>query len=501
MERPRAWRSIRLRVVVGYVVLLALALTTSALIVRHVLLDRLDDDIQLQLEQEAAELRRLAGGIDPSTGVVFGDDAESILDYFLRRSIPFRNEAFFSLVGGVPEQYSPADVPAQLLERPDLVTRWGELTEPLRLDVSTDAGPARTLAVPLVAEGENRGTLVIAWFTDEQTEEVDRTIGALAAVGLAAVIGTSLLAWWMAGRVLRPVRELTATAEQIEHTDLTARIPVQGGDELSRLGETFNAMLDRLEASFTSNRVFLDDVAHELRTPITILRGHLELLHGEPDPMERSRTVELVTGELDRMTRYVDDLLVLAKAEQPDFLHPAPVDIGELVLDLLPRVEALGPRRWGLDELPEPGDAMVLADRDRLAQAVLALATNAVQHTDDGDVVALGVSTEGDGWRLWVRDTGPGVDPSVRHHLFERATRAPGSRRQRPEGTGLGLAIVAAIAHAHGGEVHVEDPDDGGARFVVNLPGAANLVPEHTDGPLGHHVAGPAGEESTCPAS
>src|SRR5690606_34686770 len=133
---------------------------------------------------------------------------------------------------------------------------------------------------------------------------------------------------------------------------------------------------------------FLDDVAHELRTPITIARGHLELLGDDPD--ERAETVDLVTDELDRMGRYVADLLVLAKQEQPDFFRPEPVDLGDLVTDALAKVRTLGERRWTVDEAPAPGAVWVLADRERLNQALVNLVANAVEHTAPGDVVALG---------------------------------------------------------------------------------------------------------------
>lgn len=467
----RAATGVRARVVVGYLLLLATALGTSTIVVDRLLHDRLDREIELELAQETEELRALAGGVDPFTGEPFGDDAEAILTTFLQRSIPFDGEAFFALVDGVPRAYSPNDVPAQLLDDPALVERWGSITEPLRVDLSTDAGEARTLAVPLlVGDDDDRpaGTFVIAWFTERDVEAIDNTVRVILAVAATALVVTTALGWWLAGRVLRPVQEVTDTAQRITEADLSRRIPVEGDDELARLGTTFNAMLDRLESGFATQRQFLNDVAHELRTPITIARGHLELL-GD-DPVERAETVAVVTDELDRMSRYVHDLLVLAKAEQPDFLAARPVDVGELALDWLGRAEALGDRAWRLDAAPDPGTAVCTADPDRLTQAVLALATNAVQHTGPGDEIGIGVDVA-DGWcHVRVRDTGPGVAPDQRRRIFERAARAPGSRADRPEGTGLGLAIVSAIAQAHGGHAEVVDTPGGGATFVLRLP-------------------------------
>jgi signal transduction histidine kinase len=176
-----------------------------------------------------------------------------------------------------------------------------------------------------------------------------------------------------------------------------------------------------------------------------------------------------VTDELGRMARYVRDLLVVAKAGQPDFLRLDLVDVGELVDGLLARASALAPRDWRLDEAPPLGHAVTLADPDRLTQAVVNLAQNAVEHTVEGDVVALGATGDGRTVRIWVRDSGPGVDESVRDHLFSRFSRGDRSEARRPEGTGLGLAIVDAVARAHGGRARLEDGGPG-ATFSITFP-------------------------------
>jgi signal transduction histidine kinase len=463
----RALASIRLRVVLGYIVLLTAALAVSVLVTRQIQISRLDREISRELAQEVEELRVLATeGIDPQTGRPFGADVERILDIFLERNVPSDNEAFYSIVNGQPYKRS-FNAPEELFADEELIASW---TSPGRSVVTThetSMGEVRTLAVPLRAGGDSEagsaGVFVVAFFPDADQAEIAQVIRVAALIGLAVLAVSSVVAWSLAGRVLAPVREMTRTARRITESDLSARIPVEGHNELAELGDTFNEMVERLDGSFRAQRQFLDDVAHELRTPITIARGHLEVL--DDDPAERAKTVEIVTEELDRRSRYVSDLLLLAKAEQPEFLAVRPVDLGELATDALTRVKAMAPRRWVLDAAPSVGTVATLADPDRLTQALVNLATNAAQHTQEGDEIGVGVAANGDNARLWVRDTGPGVDPAVADSLFDRYSRAGNS-----QGVGIGLSIVHAIARAHGGGVSVTSPPGEGATFTMTIP-------------------------------
>jgi signal transduction histidine kinase len=467
--------SVRVRVVVGYVVLLAAALATATLVVRQVLLARLEEEIDSALEQEVEELRQLVVGNDPSTGEPFAGDVEAILRTFLARNVPSDDEGFYTIVDGEPFLRS-SGAPPSLLTDEALVARLAAAEEPARLTVDSPDGEVRLLAAPLLDDDGVAGTFVVAHFPAAERAEIGTAVRTVGFVGFGVVVVSTLVAWSLAGRVLRPVRQLTETARRIEERDLTARIPVQGDDELAELGRTFNAMLDRLEAAFGAQREFLDDVAHELRTPITIVRGHLELLGDDPD--ERRETLAVVTDELDRMSRYVGDLLVVAKAGQPAFLRPVLTDVGELVEGMTARVQAIAPRDWVLERAPVPGTTWVVADAERLTQAMVNLATNAVQHTSVGDRIGLGALAEDGLLRLWVRDSGPGVEPIVRARLFTRFSRGAGSRQERPDGTGLGLTIVAAIAKAHGGRVDVYSPPGEGATFTLTIPLDTIQLPE-----------------------
>jgi two-component system, OmpR family, sensor kinase len=465
---------IRARIVVGYVALLAAALSISIVVTRQVLHSRLDRQINQALAQEIEELRLLAGGIDPATGDPFGEDVVAIFDTFLARSVPADNEAFYTLVAGRPYLRS-FDAPPELFADRQVVAGWAAATEPLIETIETQVGTARTLAVPLLSGDDPRGTFAVAYFPGPERAEIGQILRLLLLAGGIVLAASALLAWSLAGRVLRPVRDLTATARTISDTDLSARIPVDGSDELAELGRTFNEMLDRLGIGFEQQRRFLDDVAHELRTPITIARGHLDLLGDTPE--ERDETVAIVTDELDRMGRYVTDLLLLAKTEHPDFLQLRPVDLAEWATTTLRSLSALADRAWTLDHTV-PAGTTIDADPGRLSQAVLNLATNAVQHTRDGDVIALGVMVD-DGpassARIWIRDTGDGIDVAAASSLFQRNARGATSRTTRPDGMGIGLSIVDAIARAHGGRVGVDGQRGEGARFEIRLP--ARTVP------------------------
>jgi len=470
--------SVRFRMLVGYLVLLAVALTIAIVVTRQVQHARADREIEREQAQEVAELRRLAGGLNPETGEPFGTDVEAILRTYLQRNVPSDDEAFYTVVGGNGFLYSNTSPP--LFDDPQFLRLWNVDTPTAATTMTSvaDIGEVRWLAVPLASGDGVAGVFVVASFPADDHREVGQVIRVITITGLAVLVVTSALAWTLAGRVLRPVRDLREMAEQINESDLSARIPVEGHDELARLGITFNEMIDRLEHGFNAQRRFLNDVAHELRTPITIARGHLEVL-GD-DPAERAETVVVVTDELDRMSRYVGDLLVLAKSEQANFLVTEPIDLGELTLDLYQRIRNLGRRSWVLDATPPAGVVTIVADPERISQAVVNLAANAVQHTDEDAEIGFGVAAGGNTAKLWVRDSGPGVDPAIIDLLFDRYARAATSRTRRPEGTGIGLSIVEAIARAHGGSVSVENRPGHGATFTVTVPlGGAPWAPPY----------------------
>ena len=285
------------------------------------------------------------------------------------------------------------------------------------------------------------------------------TLVALLSLGLITTIAA-----FQSGRLLAPLRVLEETARDITATDLSRRIPEQGNDDITDLTRTINRMLERLDAGFSAQRQFLDDAGHELKTPLTVVRGHLELLDPR-DPDDLAETRELLLDEVDRMSRLVTDLILLAKSRRPDFLVLGEVELSGLTRSVLAKATALGDRAWRLDEVAR-GRAVL--DEQRITQALLQLADNAVKHTDPGAEVAIG-SARGDGEvRLWVRDAGDGIPAGDRAAVLERFGRS--QVRAGDDGFGLGLSIVRAIADAHGGDVRISDAPPRGAHVEVVLP-------------------------------
>ncbi len=469
----RAARGVRARILVYAVALLLLGIAVTVVTVRQILLVRLDSQIDERLTQEVREFDILAGGTDPQTGRPFGPRVKPLFDLFLARNVPASDEQLITFAGGRFYRREPERLPSPLLSaNAGLVRRLANTERPLSGTVETADGPVRYLAVPVNSlEAPAQGTFVAAYSIAEDRAEVDDAVTVAGIVGAVVVLIGSLVAYLAAGRVLAPLRELTETATAIEETDLTRRIEVRGEDELAELGRTFNGMLDRLEAAFGSQRELIRDVSHELRTPITIARGHLEVM-GD-DPVERAETVELVTDELDRMGRLVDDLVTLARSERPDFLRPEPIDVAELTGAILSKSTSLGERSWTLDIRSE---ATITADPQRLTQALVNLADNAVKQTGPGGRIEIGSELEEGEARFWVADDGPGLSDAEQRTLFDRFARGRGGARY--EGTGLGLAIVRAIAEAHGGRVEVSSEPGRGAKFTIVIPaGRAPLPP------------------------
>ena len=444
----------------------ALLTTTALLAVGATLIviesRRIDQGVEQSQAQELDELRQLqVDGIDPESGEPFADP-DRLVAFFLTRNLPDDDEILWS--------FPSTGTPAFVGDGSDALRRDPAFTD-LVATLSTDGG-SRSLtvadreyqvAVLPVSQGDSTASFVVTTDLTAAREPIRELFVTYALLSLLSVVVIAGLASWLAGRLLSPVTRLRETAQGITEGDLGARLEVTGNDDLSELQRTFNDMLDRLEEAFASQRRLLDDAAHELRTPLTVLRGHLEVLD-TADPADVDATRALLLDEIERMTRLVNDLLMLAKAQRPDFVRLQPTDVEALTVGVLDRARGLAPRRWLLDGVARTSVAL---DQQRVTQALLQLADNAVRHTGPDDVVAVGSRLHDGALELWVRDTGRGVSPEVRETIFERFAQGDGEQ----EGFGLGLSIVRAIAEAHEGRVAL-DPEGTapGATFRLVLP-------------------------------
>ncbi|MDQ2758939.1 MAG: HAMP domain-containing histidine kinase [Actinomycetota bacterium] len=294
----------------------------------------------------------------------------------------------------------------------------------------------------------------------------------------ALTLALALLASYLAGvRVSAPLRRMAAVATRVDAGDLEPRMDGEGGGghggEVEVLAQAFNHMLDRLAEAFAGQKEFIADASHELRTPLTVIRGQLEVLAAQhaPAQSEVRRVERLVQAEITRISRLVDDMLVLAATEQTGFLREEAIDVRSFVAELWDGVSLTAARRFELGPVPK---GSLFADPDRLAQALRNLAGNAVSHTTpQTGLVRLEVQSAGhEEIRFVVLDDGPGIPASERERIFERFHRTDPGRSRRAGGAGLGLAIVRAIAQAHGGEVRAGDSGHGrGARVELVLPG------------------------------
>lgn len=295
-------------------------------------------------------------------------------------------------------------------------------------------------------------------------------------VSVAVMIILAVLVAWTVRLGLRPLEDMTETADSFAKGDLSRRVRFSDErTEVGRLGRALNGMLVQIERAFSQRqqsedrlRRFVADASHDLRTPLTSIRGYAELLRkgGFEEEDDRKRALGRIEHEAERMGVLVDDLLLLARLDQGRPLERAPVELAPLVADAVAAVGAADSRHVVSFDTPER--VLVQGDAGKLRQAVDNLLRNAVVHTPAGSSVHVEVGSDGQTARVSVIDDGPGIAPEEAEHVFERFFQADPSRTGH--GTGLGLSIVAAVAEAHGGRAWVETELGDGCRFHLEVP-------------------------------
>ena len=317
-----------------------------------------------------------------------------------------------------------------------------------------------------VNTADGTSTVVVAASIAPQSESVEQLITYLLGLLPVAILLVGAGTWWLVGRALRPVESVRARVAQIHADRLTERVPVPPShDEVAQLASTMNEMLDRLETGQQAQRSFVADASHELRSPLATLRVSLDVVGDRPSGARWHDARDVMRIEVERMSRLVDNLLLLAKIDDQGLsLAADEVDLDDLVGEEARRLRTHEDISVEVSIVP----VRVVGDRDRLAQVIRNLVENAVRAA--GGQIGLAVSSSGAEAVLVVEDDGDGIPAADHDRVFERFVRLDASRSRDSGGSGLGLAIVQEIVAAHGGTVTVEDSFLGGARMVLRLP-------------------------------
>ncbi|MEJ3403293.1 HAMP domain-containing sensor histidine kinase [Rathayibacter sp. YIM 133350] len=470
-----AARSVRARIVVSILLVTAIGMAVAGAVTIFVQRERVLAQVDVRLTQTADNIREAAatapsGGAGPMT-------VRELLAAAMSRVVPDHNESTVGIVDGRAALVPASDVAFRLDRDDAFIDGVIANADPRRVVIgTTDAAPGtlRYVIVPVSVDGvDQTGLYVSAYNVSAELEEVRDAFTTYAVVVVLALFIIGLVGWVVSGRLLAPIRSLRETAARISGSDLSERIPVDGTDDVSDLTRTVNGMLDRLEHSFVSQRRLLDDVSHELKTPLTIVRGHLELMDANaPDDVRVTR--EIAINELDRMDTLVVDIGLLVKSGNPDFVRPGEADIAILTEMVHQKAAMLsGAHAWLLGETAE---MHAVVDASRLTQAWLQLADNAAKYAPTFTAIEIGSTlvTDASGrpcLDLWVLDEGDGIPLEAQERIFERFARVQEGRGI--EGSGLGLSIVRAIAEAHGGTVALNSTLGVGSRFAIRLDVAA----------------------------
>jgi two-component system, OmpR family, sensor kinase len=331
--------------------------------------------------------------------------------------------------------------------------------------------PIRILTMPIMEGGHPASLIQVGMSLQSVMETRARFLVIMAAVLPAGLLLAGLGGWLLVRRALKPVEQMTDAAHRISAEHLARRVEETGeDDELDRLAKTLNQMLGRLDVAFNQVRRFTADASHELQTPLTILKGELEVALRSPRTVEEYQdTIRSCLEEIDRIAHLVEGLLLLARAEGGVVrMDRQTTDLARLTEEVHWRLKALADAH-SIDLCTGPlEDVSVPGDAERLKRLLLNLVDNAIKYTGPGGRVTLSVQREGSRGAIRVSDTGRGIEGEDLDRIFQPFFRAPEALPER--GVGLGLSIAQSIAHAHGGEIHVQSTPGEGSTFTVLLP-------------------------------
>lgn len=487
--------------IVGWIVLTnALALLAVTVTMRSVMSGQVAEAANVGVVQEIEEFRTFAAeGLDPRTARPF-TSMDALMERYLARQQPLAGEAIVGVAGGrVLAAQGMADTTGSIL------VGDAALVERIVRDAQTTGvyetghGTVRWGKAAAVAAGEpaaapeHRAHLVVAQFTGAAQEEANRQAVLLFGVAVGGLGLTAGIAWLVARQIMRPIRTVRETAESITSHDLSARIPVQGRDDLAQLAETLNAMLDRIEASHRAQRHFIAEAREHLNEPQRRVAAALrELIDEDLPAAERARIGCRAQNLIGQMGRTLADLDVLAQSGNPGFVKPARVSVGEMTADVTAEASRPGAHPERHFRIEATGHADAWLDQSRIADAVRQLIDNAVAHTTPGDTIRIGSSVADGSVSFWVANPGPPLDPERARALLESYRSDEGAT----PGMGLGLAVVKAVAEAHRGTAWVESGDGADTRFGLTLPLETLAPARRPDEAFADRLAAALGEES-----
>jgi heavy metal sensor kinase len=473
-------RSIRFRLTALYALMLAIAVVALAVLIATLLERRLNSNFDEELVTTASAIRTTA---QPQQGL----DGQ-LAGFYLPALDPFSTAGYFIELYDLAGQSRPrVTFRSENLGTRDLpyfLPSNGQRSSSFH-NISVDEEKVRLYNVPLTITGYDETVAVLV--VGASTEQIDSTIDEVrkvAAIGAGvAILFTSVGGWFLAGRALRPVERMRAEAAAITAERSSLR-PILAerikdphtNDEISRLAQTFNELLDRIEATFDVERRFIADASHELRSPLTAIRGNVDVLLRQADrstdtTVEEREALTDMQREANRMSRLLEDLLTLARADtasSQDLTLLSPISLYEPVSSAARTAQALAPDREIVTDLRD--DPRVNANPDQIEQVALILLDNAIRHSAAPTPVTIRLQRSSAYAEIVVIDRGEGIAPEHLAHLFDRFYRVDTARSRNSGGTGLGLAIAHSIVLRHGGEIDVLSALGIGTTFVVKLP-------------------------------
>lgn len=457
-----AFRSIRVRLTIWYVLLLAviLALFSAGVYValRTNLNANLDDSLESKANVISSAIQLNNGRPQLSEENAPGDPQG---EQFTR---------VFDAAGRLVFDNAPPAASVAIDTEAVAAALAGQET---RETANTAGDNLRVLTTPVYRDGSIIGSLQVGLSESDVTDTLSIFLVIIAIAYPLTLIVASAGGVFLAGRALKPIGDLTSVARQITAEDLSKRLDMKlPDDEVGRLAQTFNDMIARLDEAFRRQRQFTADASHELRTPLTAIKGQTEVaLQRDRDPQDYREVLGAVNSEADRMIRLVGSLLTLARADSGQApIARERIDLAELVKDAAEQMRPAATAKSITLNLQSGPAIPFLGDENLLLQLLLNLLDNAVKYTPAGGSITVAWTAEGDGAIIRVTDTGPGIAEEHLPRIFDRFYRVDQSRNQASGGSGLGLSISRWIAEAHGGALTMESAPGSGSTFMVRLP-------------------------------